>query len=202
MDPNQLTTVLLNCQSPDLNTRQIAEKWVKDLEAHNLSLFLQLLCTELANNEKPAESRRLAGLILKNSLTAKDEARHAQLTQNWLNLEPNVRAGIKQSTLATLNAAAREARATAAQVVAQIAYIELPKGTWPELIQTLLTNMDDTNEHLKQATLETLGYICEEIDSEVLTQQANQILTAVCKGIKEPNHEINLAACNAMYNAL
>lgn len=44
--------------------------------------------------------------------------------------------------------------------------------------------------------------ICEEIEAEVLTAQANAILTAVCKGMKENNNEVKLAACNALYNCL
>jgi importin subunit beta-1 len=35
-----------------------------------------------------------------------------------------------------------------------------------------------------------------------LQAQANQILTAVCKGIKDANNEIKLAGCRAMLNAL
>ena len=34
---------------------------------------------------------------------------------------------------------------------------------WPELITLLLANMQQENDHLKQSTLESLGYICEEI---------------------------------------
>lgn len=65
--------------------------------------------------------------------------------------------------LTTLSSPQREARATAAQVASSVAQIELPRSQWPELIQTLLSNMDQDNENLRQATLETLGYICEEI---------------------------------------
>lgn len=115
----------------------------------------------------------------------------------------------------TLSAANRDARSTSAQVVAAIAHIELPRHLWPDLIQVLLSNMQQENDHLKQATLESIGYICEEIvlylslllltllqEAEVLTAQANAILTAVCKGMKENNNEVKLAACNALYNCL
>jgi hypothetical protein len=63
----------------------------------------------------------------------------------------------------TLSAANRDARSTAAQVVAAIAHIELPRHLWADLIQVLLSNMQQENDHLKQATLEAIGYICEEI---------------------------------------
>jgi len=204
MNPQvQLTEVLANCQSPDITVRQHAEKWLADAEKSNMPLFLQMLCMELANNEKPPQTRKLAGLILKNSLTAKDENRKIQLINKWLQqLDANLKSQIKQATLSTLAAPAREARATAAQVIAKIAHIEVPRGLWPELINHLLNNMQNENENLRQATLECLGYICEEIDAEVLKLQANQILTAVCKGIKDNNNEIKLAGANAMFNAL
>lgn len=35
-----------------------------------------------------------------------------------------------------------------------------------------------------------------------MESQANQILTAVCKGIRDTNNDIKYTACTAMYNAL
>jgi importin subunit beta-1 len=55
------------------------------------------------------------------------------------------------------------ARHTAAQVIAKVAHIELPRNLWPELVQQLLANMQTNDDNLKQATLQALGYICEEI---------------------------------------
>lgn len=53
----------------------------------------------------------------------------------------------------------------AAQIVAKIALIELPQGQWLDLINALLGNMQNpqASPSLKKATLDTLGYICEEI---------------------------------------
>jgi importin subunit beta-1 len=55
------------------------------------------------------------------------------------------------------------------------------------LIQSLLQNMAAPNatSSLKQATLQTIGYICEEIPPEVLEIQANNILTAVVQGARK-----------------
>jgi len=202
MDGNQLTQILLNATSPDANVRQMAEQMLGEADKQNSALFLQMLSFELANEEKPAQARKLAGLILKNALTAKDEARRMQLMQKWLSLDPNVKAQIKATILKTLSSNEKEARHTAAQVVAKVGHIELPKNMWPELIQALLMNMQQNEDNLKQATLEALGYICEEIDAEVLKMQANEILTAVCKGIKDPNNDIKQVGCTALYNAL
>lgn len=53
------------------------------------------------------------------------------------------------------------------QCVAYIAAAEIPTGQWPELIATLLLNVTaaQSTEALKVASLEAIGYICEEIVS-------------------------------------
>lgn len=202
MDENQLTDVLLKAQSEDQEVRSVAEQWLMNAQNQNGARYIKLLSDELASNQKPAQSRKLAGLLLKNQLTAKDENRRKQLIVAWQSLKPEIRLSIKQSALATLGSPEKEARSTAAQVVAAIAIIELPLGEWSDLISILLNNMQQNNDFLKQHTLEALGYICEEIDADVLAQQSNQILTAVCKGIKDPNNDVKLAGCNALFNSL
>jgi importin subunit beta-1 len=73
-----LTALLGNAQSPDANVRNQAEQQLKQLQEQQYPSFLLSLATELGNNEKPIDARRLAGLILKNTLDAKDEARKAR----------------------------------------------------------------------------------------------------------------------------
>ena len=73
----------------------------------------------------------------------------------------------------------------AAQVVAAAATIELPKGEWLDVIQALVNNVTAASSaQLKQSSLKVLGYICEEIDPEVLESQSNLILTAVIQGMR------------------
>ncbi len=77
------------------------------------------------------------------------------------------------------------ARQTAALVLAKVAAIELPNQQWPDLVKLLLANMSVTppDTGLRQSTLQTLGYICEEmaaIHDDVLSQEEiNAVLTAV-----------------------
>lgn len=75
---------------------------------------------------------------------------------------------------------------------------ELPQGQWPGLINTLVNNVVQANstEMQKEATLEAIGYICQEIDSEVLVSQSNAILTAIIHGMRstEPSSHVRLAA--------
>ncbi|OXU27419.1 hypothetical protein TSAR_008605, partial [Trichomalopsis sarcophagae] len=95
---------------------------------------------------------------------------------------------------------------SAAQCVAYVAVAELPVGQWNELIPLLVNNVANPNstEMMREATLETIGYICQEIDSEVLVAQSNQILTAIIHGMKGSNtsSHVRLAATSALFNSL
>lgn len=48
------------------------------------------------------------------------------------------------------------------------------------------------------------GYICQDIDAEVLTEQSNPILTAIIHGMRstEPSNHVRLAATQALLNSL
>ncbi|KAI5077587.1 hypothetical protein GOP47_0007411 [Adiantum capillus-veneris] len=205
----EVTQILLNAQSSDGSVRKLAEDNLKQFQEQNFPVFLLSLAHELANNEKPPESRRLAGLILKNSLDAKEASRKTELVQAWISLDNTLKSQIKGALLVTLSSPVKDASHTSAQVIAKVAAIELPLREWPELVSSLLANMGTPQAQkpaqLKQATLETLGYVCEEIPSEVLAQeQVNSILTAVVQGMNtsEINNDVRLAATRALYNAL
>ncbi|XP_074281624.1 importin subunit beta-1-like [Silene latifolia] len=201
----EITQVLLNAQSVDGTVRKHAEETLKQFQEQNLPSFLLSLAGELSNEEKPAESRKLAGLILKNALDAKDQHRKFELVQRWLALDLGVKNQIKAFLIQSLSSLVYEARSTASQVVAKVAGIELPQKQWPELIASLLANIHQIPPHVKQATLETLGYLCEEVSPDVVDQdQVNKILTAVVQGMNanEVNGEVRLAATHALYNAL
>ncbi|XP_065852415.1 importin subunit beta-1 [Euphorbia lathyris] len=202
-----ITSILLSAQSAESAVRNEAESNLRQFQEHNLPHFLLSLSVELANNEKPIESRRLAGIVLKNSLDAKDAVRKEHLVQRWMSIEISIKSQIKDLLLRTLGSSAQEARHTSAQVIAKVASIEIPRKQWPELIGSLLNNMtqQDGPAALKQATLESLGYVCEEIsDQDLVQDEVNSVLTAVVQGMNLAQHgpEVRLAATKALYNAL
>lgn len=201
----EITQVLLNAQSIDSSARKYAEESLNQFQDQNLASFFLTLSGELANNDKPVDSRKLAGLILKNTLDAKEQHRKSELVQRWLSLDVFVKAQVKGCLLQTLSSHVSDARSTASQVIAKIAGIELPHKQWPELIGSLLSNIHQRQPHVKQATLETLGYLCEEVSPEIVDQdQVNKILTAVVQGMNasEGNNDVILSATRALYNAL
>ena len=202
-----ITAILQATQGADANARQAAEAQLESAKESNLAGFLTSLSGELANEQKPPETRRLAGLILKNALDARDEARKAEMRQKWLAIDAGTRSGIKSATWTTLGSPVAGIAHTCAQVVAKIAGAEIPHKQWPDLVVNLQANVSNAQAPagLRQATLEALGYVCEEVEHEHLEDvEVNNMLTAIVQGMRkeEPNDAVRLAATVALANAL
>jgi importin subunit beta-1 len=109
--------------------------------------------------------------------------------------------------LQTLSSSNARAGNAAAQVISSIAAIELPRGQWNELLPFLVKNVSEGADHQKQASLTTIGYICESQDQELrvaLAGHSNAILTAVVQGARkeEASVEVRLAAITALGDSL
>lgn len=74
-----LTAVLVSAQSPDAGIRQQAEAALEHLRATQPAAYLAALAAELGGENKPAEARQIAGLILKNALDAPSEVKKVRL---------------------------------------------------------------------------------------------------------------------------
>ena len=171
------------------------------------SQYLVTLVQELANEGAQGPVRAAAGIALKNAFTAREYARVAELQQKWLQQDEETKKRVKELTLEALASNNAQAGQAAAQVVASIAGIELPRDQWPELMKGLVHNVGVGADHLKQASLTTIGFICESQDADLrnsLTQHSNAILTAVVQGARkeEENQEVRLAAIYALGDSL
>lgn len=95
---------------------------------------------------------------------------------------------------------------SAAQCVACVAVIELPVNQWNTLITSLTEKVAiaGSAERTREAALEAIGYICQDISPDVLENQSNKILTAIIYGMRkeEPSNHLRLAATTALYNSL
>ena len=130
------------------------------------------------------------------------------MQRRWIqHVDTGVKRSVKELALKTL--ASKDARAgqSAAQFVASIAAIEIPRKEWPELMPALVANVGEGADYLKQASLATIGYICETEDTELrdsLVQHSNAILTAVVQGARkeESNLDVRYAAIQALGDSL
>jgi importin subunit beta-1 len=84
--------------------------------------------------------------------------------------------------------------------------IELPVKRWPDLLSALLANVTGAgvDDNVKRATLDCLGYLCEELEEGVVEEaESNQILTAIVDGMRaERDPKIRLSAVKALLNCL
>lgn len=167
-----------------------------------------MLSTEMAKEDTPPDIRMAAGVALKNALSVRDRARLAELQQKWIEqVAPEVKVQIKANALATLKAPNVRAGTSGSQFIAALATIELPRGEWADLMTTLVQNVGEGSDALKQSSLTTIGYIAETEDEnlrESLSQHSNAILTAVVQGARkeEPNDDVRLAAMVALGDSL
>ncbi|KJX95888.1 importin subunit beta-1 like protein [Zymoseptoria brevis] len=205
MDVN---AVLTGTISPDANVRAAAEQQLNQAADQDFPGYLVTLSRELANEQADSSVRMAAGLMLKNAFAARDFARLRDAQQRWLEqLDPQIKQQVKTFALQTLNTNDMRAAQSAAQFIASIAAIELPRELWPELMPTLVENVGKGNDHQKQASLTTIGFVCETDDQDLrdsLAQHSNAILTAVVQGARkeEPNNEIRNAAITALGDSL
>ena len=170
--------------------------------------YLITLSRELANDQAQSQVRIAAGLALKNSFSARDFARLKEVQQRWLqSIDPQIKEQVKNFALQTLGSTDSRAGQSAAQFIASIAAIELPRDLWPQLMPTLVENVGSGSDQTKQSSLTTIGFVCETEDQDLrdsLVQHSNAILTAVVQGARkeEPNNDIRNAAITALGDSL
>ncbi|AMD21833.1 HFL023Wp [Eremothecium sinecaudum] len=209
MSAQELAQLLSNTiLSTDAGVRLQSETQLKKLSNDNFLQYAGILSQILADESMILEARILAALMLKNELVSKDPAKGQQFAQRWLALvDADSRAHIKQFALtALMDKQARVANA-AAQLIAAIADIELPRDEWLELMKILVENTAQNQpENVKRTSLLVLGYICEGADpsNKALIAQSNHILIAIVQGaqISEPSKVVRLTALNSLADSL
>ncbi|KAF2860229.1 ARM repeat-containing protein [Piedraia hortae CBS 480.64] len=205
MDVNQ---VLSSTLAADPAIRSQAEQQLHAAAEANFEGYLQTLSTELANEQAQSQVRIAAGLALKNSFSSRDYSRLRQVQNRWLTqIHPQTKSAVKALALQTLGSPDTKAGQSAAQFIASIAAIELPRGQWPELMPTLVQNVGADSDATKQSSLVAMGFICESDDQDLresLAQHSNAILTAVVQGARkeEPNQDARNAAISALGDSL
>jgi importin subunit beta-1 len=87
----------------------------------------------------------------------------------------------------------------AANAIAQIAAIEISRGEWLEIINSLAANSMHAQLAVRRASITTLGFICEELrlaKSNIKRETCEQILGSLLLGLQESGElvEISLTA--------
>lgn len=90
----------------------------------------------------------------------------------------------------------------AATCVAAIAVIEVPSGNWPNIIPNLSENANVPDINIRLASIQTLGFICEDIDPQFIGQEnMNNIIFALLSNIFPDQLELTKIAMKAFSRA-
>ncbi|KAM0849313.1 hypothetical protein ACQ4PT_053769 [Festuca glaucescens] len=200
-----LTKILRDAQDLDDSIRYAAERDLSELQQLDFPNFLLSLSAELASNECPPECRRLAGIILKNSVEGKYSEDNNPHIKQWINLDPLIKSQIKESLLTTLGSLVPDAWHASSQVIAKLAYIDIPSRDWQDLIGRLLGNMaqQGASPPLQQATLEALEYMFEEflgLEQDKIDDVLDALIRAMNRA--EQSSQVRLAAVKALQNVV
>jgi importin subunit beta-1 len=122
-------------------------------------------------------------------------------------VDPVVKKNLKELALRTLESNDGRAGHAAAQFIASIAAIEIPRDEWPELMPVLVGNVGGGKDQVKQTSLAAIGFICDTEDSDLresLSAHSNALLTAVIQGARkeEANNDVRYAAVSALSDSL
>ncbi|KAI9221474.1 karyopherin Kap95 [Blastocladiella britannica] len=189
--------------SADQSIRQAAQASLMQAYESNYVSYIGLLTQEFVNPAADPSVRQAAGLALKNALSAHDAAMKEDKINKWRSIDPTLRSQIKAAILGNLDS---PVGTQTAGVLAAIADIELPRGEWENLMETLFQNIQaaGASEKLKGNTVQAIGFICEQVDPAVLTKHSDHILSALMNGARkdEPSAAVRKLALEALFNAL
>jgi len=203
MDLELITKALEATVSHDKDALEAAQKFLEQSAQSTFAPFLFALSSVLADTNKSSVARMAAGLQLKNCLTSKDANVKQQHQQRWFSIDENARSQLKAMVFGALGT--ETGLSSAAQCVASIAAAELPHGQWDNLLPSLVLNIENAQSsfQLKEASLEAIGYICQDIESQHLEKFSGSILQAIVHGMKdEASTNVKFHATNALLNSL
>lgn len=178
--------VLRACAVPKNNEDRLNnEKKIREFKKQNPEQFVYTMSEQLNNTNLDESSRHLAGVLFKNSVKAGEPEAF------WFMLPNDAREELKTRILAPLADNSPSVRLSACSCVSTVACLELLKGQWAEIVSNLCSNSYNEDEKIKQSSLKTLGYICEELESHILDkEQTNLVITALLEAlVSNTGHE-------------
>ena len=94
-------------------------------------------------------------------------------------------------------------RGQVANVISAIAAIEIPRKEWQSLVPNLCINAENQEYNIRLASLQTLGYICEEINPQDLDSNTmNQVVIALSNNAGCSQKQEDLEPCRLASKAL
>lgn len=163
--------------------RQQAENTIFSLLRDNPSDFFFTCARIVADNNKPTRIRQQAALVMKAVLSKRADNGDFY----WDLAGEAVRGQVKQDMLGNLILADINVMRASANVIAQIAAIEIARGEWLEIVATFAENSLNEDRHIRRASITTLGFICEELKNvkcDINKDTCEQILGSLLVGLE------------------
>ncbi len=149
--------------------------------------FLFAMVEQLNNDSLATPARHLTGILFKNTAKGGDEGPF------WFTLSDDDRSKLKEGILMPLASEHEDVRRSACGCVASVACLELPKKMWTDIVPLLCTNSYSKDLKVKNSSLITLGYICEEIEGEVLgIENTNLVISALLESLEANENDSSL----------
>lgn len=187
-----LDEILVQAQSLNQNAREIALTYLDHSALKNPSSLFQQLSQILLDDLCQKNIRILAGIYFKNNIN-----------KYWDKISSNYKDRIKANCMLSLGINDLNLVKVGAMTVSALSLKELPKGLWKEGLDILITNSHNTTNTYKHASLLALGYICEDLNPEVLTNEEKyKILLATLSGMAQDNEEIQFVSITAFKNSV
>lgn len=191
-----ISQLLQEVQSSNVTIRNQAQARIDSFKLQNPQNFLLEISCILVSDQYPKEARQLAALMIKNTVS------DLQI-QIWSSFDSEIAIQVKENCLASLAANDRDVRKATSQAVAAIAKQDLPKGKWENVLKIMINNAGHSNPAFRQVALDTLGFICEELDPGCLSvQQADEILTAIANNLSYDDLSVRYVALRALSTSL
>lgn len=145
----------------------------------------------------------MAGILFKNAI--KNLQREETVENCWSRVEETVKTEIRQHCLMTLADNIPLIRRTAAQCVAIIGKEDIPQGNWLDCVDILIQNSTHEVFAYKEASIMTVGYMCEELRGVDLPKEiTDKFLKAILGRMmqEETDNNIKKIAILALENAI
>lgn len=185
-----ISSILTQARSSNDEIRRSGEQKIEQAAMENFGQFLIILATEISDDSKDKDNRKLAATLIKNMLNY-----FPKFVGKWNTLNDSVKNEVKQKTLSTLASQNVVVRKSAAIAVAGIYKCEHPNNQWPELIDILVATCSNENIDFQTSAIMTLGYISQEINiQDFKVEDVDKILSGLIETIREPKSDEVLKA--------
>eukprot|EP01129_Flabellula_baltica_P014084 TRINITY_DN6677_c0_g1_i1.p1 TRINITY_DN6677_c0_g1~~TRINITY_DN6677_c0_g1_i1.p1 ORF type:complete len:850 (+),score=183.80 TRINITY_DN6677_c0_g1_i1:39-2552(+) len=181
--------------------RQMATSQFDAWEKENANAFFYELATYLGDNTKPDQARFIAGMLLKNSLTAEDSQVKSFREERWKSMPADVKVHIRERAYTTMMGSDSMSSKSAVQVIGRIGVLDI-NSEWPDLMKMLMDiTVSDASIEQKTASLDAMGFIFE--DGEELEKFSDNLLTSAIHNLNnQGSPKLVVSALKALSHGL